>query len=167
MYVGKNGTFLSFCVEMILGKTFPIKSKKIFRKLFTIRVKGYPLPFTGWFIKNVNVCKKRWKLILISLQDCVWKTEKYEKLVYITGKSFSEELILASTNPQYNIRLLVEFIELQAQYMKTTSLELVVYMNYSECKYKNKKQFLYTTDQFCEQCAKNQYYIFKDCISTE
>ena len=28
MYVGKNGTFLSFCVEMILGKTFPIKSKK-------------------------------------------------------------------------------------------------------------------------------------------
>jgi hypothetical protein len=84
-----------------------------------------------------------------------------------TGKSFSEELILASTNPQYNIRLLVEFIELQAQYMKTTSLELVVYMNYSECKYKNKKQFLYTTDQFCEQCAKNQYYIFKVCISTE
>ena len=35
-----------------------------------------------------------------------------------TGKSFSEALILASTNPQYDERL---FIELPVQYMKTTS----------------------------------------------
>ena len=34
----------------------------------------------------------------------------------LTGKSLSEELILASTNPQYDKRL---FIELQVQYMKT------------------------------------------------
>ena len=32
----------------------------------------------------------------------------------ITGKSFSEALILTSTNPQYDKRL---FIELQVQYM--------------------------------------------------
>ena len=39
-----------------------------------------------------------------------------------TGKSFSEALILVSTNPQYNIRL---FIELQLQYMKIPSSEHV------------------------------------------
>ena len=33
-----------------------------------------------------------------------------------TGKSFSEVLTLASTNPQYDKRL---FIELRVQYMKT------------------------------------------------
>ena len=37
-----------------------------------------------------------------------------------TGKSLSEELILGSTNPQYVKRL---FIDLQVQYMKTTSSE--------------------------------------------
>ena len=40
-----------------------------------------------------------------------------------TGKSFSEALILASTNPQYDRRLL---IELRVQYMKITSSEHVV-----------------------------------------
>jgi hypothetical protein len=43
-----------------------------------------------------------------------------------TGKSFSEALILASTNPQYDKRL---FIDLPVQYMKTTSSEAVVYIN--------------------------------------
>ena len=52
-----------------------------------------------------------------------------------TGKSFSEALILASTNPQYDKRL---FIELRVQYMKTKSSEHVVYINCSECQ--NKKQ---------------------------
>ena len=37
-----------------------------------------------------------------------------------TGKSFSEVLILASTNPQYEKRL---FIELQVQYMNIASSE--------------------------------------------
>ena len=59
-----------------------------------------------------------------------------------TGKSFSEALILASTNPQYDKRL---FIELRVQYMKTTSSVHVVYINCSECQNKNKKQFVYTT----------------------
>ena len=44
----------------------------------------------------------------------------------ITGKSFSEALILASNNPQYDKRL---FIELQVQYMKIASSEHVVYTN--------------------------------------
>ena len=37
-----------------------------------------------------------------------------------TGKSLSEALIFASTNPQYEDRL---FIELQVQYMKIPSSE--------------------------------------------
>ena len=43
-----------------------------------------------------------------------------------TGKSFSEALILASTNPQYDKRL---FIALPVQCMKTTSSEHVVHIN--------------------------------------
>ena len=41
-----------------------------------------------------------------------------------TGKSLSEALILASTNPQYDDRL---FIELRVQYMKIASSQHVVY----------------------------------------
>ena len=47
-----------------------------------------------------------------------------------TGKSFSEALVLTLTNPQYDIRVL---IELQVQYMKITSSEHVVYINCYEC----------------------------------
>ena len=50
----------------------------------------------------------------------------------------SEALILGSTNPQYDKRL---FIDLPVQYMKNTSSEHVVFINYSECQ--NKKQFIY------------------------
>ena len=57
----------------------------------------------------------------------------------VTGKSFSEALILTSTNPQYNKRL---FIESPAQYMKIPRSEHVVCINCSE--YQN-KQFVYTT----------------------
>ena len=46
-----------------------------------------------------------------------------------TGKSLSEALILAATNPQYVKRL---FMELRVQYMKTTSSEQVVYITCSE-----------------------------------
>ena len=56
--------------------------------------------------------------------------------VYFTGKSLSEALIFASTNPQYDDRL---FIELQVQYMKIPSSEHVVYINCSEYQNKNKK----------------------------
>ena len=49
-----------------------------------------------------------------------------ENFIDDTGKSFSEALILSSTNPQYDKRL---FIDLPVQYMKTTILEHVVYTN--------------------------------------
>ena len=57
-----------------------------------------------------------------------------------TGESLLEALTLELTNPQYDDRL---FIELQVQYMKTTSPEHVVYINCFECQ--NKIQFVYTT----------------------
>jgi hypothetical protein len=43
------------------------------------------------------------------------------KIAIITGKSLSEALVFASTNPQYDDRLI---IELQVQYMKITSSTL-------------------------------------------
>ena len=59
--------------------------------------------------------------------------------MFVTGKSLSEALIFASTNPQYDDRL---FVELQVQYMKIASSEHggehVVYKNCSECQ----KRFL-------------------------
>ncbi len=42
------------------------------------------------------------------------------KVSFVTGKSFSEALILASSNPQYDKRL---FIELPVQHPETTSAE--------------------------------------------
>ena len=45
---------------------------------------------------------------------------RFEKIKANTGKSLSEALILGSTNPQYDKRLL---IDLPVQYMKTTSSE--------------------------------------------
>ena len=47
-----------------------------------------------------------------------------------TSKSFSEALIFASTNPQYDKRLFIDFSVL---YMKTTSSGHVVYINCFEC----------------------------------
>ena len=58
-------------------------------------------------------------------QQTCWKKEDiYNDLVNWqitnTGKSLSEALIFASTNPQYDVRL---FIELQVQYMNIPSSE--------------------------------------------
>ena len=55
----------------------------------------------------------------------IFFVEKYQFKIFlrnvITGKSLSEALIFASTNPQYDNRL---FIELQVQYMKIPSSNL-------------------------------------------
>jgi hypothetical protein len=63
-----------------------------------------------------------------------------------TGKSLSEALILASTNPQYDKRL---FIELPVQYMKTTSSEHEENMLCTQIIFLflfwHSEQFMYTT----------------------
>ena len=65
-----------------------------------------------------------------------FKTKDWISDDYVsTGKSFSEALILATTNPQYDKIL---FIDLPVQYMKTTSSEHVVYINCFEVQNKNK-----------------------------
>ena len=72
-------------------------------------------------------------------------------VAFCTGKSFSEVLILASANPQYDKRL---SIDLPVQYLTIPNLEHgknmgrtwgehVAYISCSECQ--NKKQFLYIT----------------------
>ena len=47
-------------------------------------------------------------------------------ILFSTGKSLSEALILALTNPHYDKRL---FIDIPVQYKKTTRSEHVVYIN--------------------------------------
>ena len=67
-------------------------------------------------------------------EQTLWMTfseqenESSENEETVTGKSLLEALILASTNPQYEKRLL---IDLPVQYMKTTSSEHVVYSKLS------------------------------------
>jgi hypothetical protein len=60
---------------------------------------------------------------------------KHHNHKLVTGKSFSEALILKSINPQYDDRL---FIESRVQYKKIPSSEHVVYKDCFECQ--NKKQ---------------------------
>ena len=50
------------------------------------------------------------------------------KTVFSTGKSLSEALIFASTNPQYDDRL---FIELRVQYMKIASSQHVLSLQFA------------------------------------
>ena len=52
-----------------------------------------------------------------------------------TGKSLSEALTFALTNPQYDDRL---FIDLSVEYINISSSEQVVYINCSECQNQNK-----------------------------
>ena len=55
------------------------------------------------------------EVAILQLQiQCISLLLKFLKMS-LTGKSFSEALIFASTNPQYDKKL---FIELQVQYMK-------------------------------------------------
>ena len=77
-----------------------------------------PLDHTG---RNLKILSKNDKVFILSTQL------KHDSTI---GKSISEALILAVTNPQYDKRL---FIDLLVQYMKTTSLEHVAYPNYFFC----------------------------------
>ena len=98
---------------------------------------------------------KRFSIQFWSVIEKVVKLFAQGKSALHTGKSFSEALILASTNPQYDKRL---FIDLPVQYMKTTSSEHVVYINCFGCQNKNKNQFMYTT---CSEFAVFMYWIGK------
>ena len=57
--------------------------------------------------------------------EVVSEYEKFEEAMD-TGKSFSKALTLTSTNPQYDLRLIIES---PVQYMKIPSSEHVVYIN--------------------------------------
>ena len=84
-------------------------------------------------IANVEECRQ----MCYNIDDCEFFTyygnssfplrnvcflfQTCEETISCTGKSLSEALIFASTNPQYDDRL---FIELQVQYMKIPSSNL-------------------------------------------
>ena len=75
-----------------------------------------------WISEKDLKSSLRWPEILLT---------DYHDLYYNrTGKSFSEALILASTNPQYEKKL---SIDLPVQYMKTISSEHVVYIIFFFC----------------------------------
>ena len=64
----------------------------------------------------------------LSKQECRNKEQKqiWSNYDFGAGKSLSEALILAATNPQYDKRL---FIELRVQYMKTVVFVLTIQNN--------------------------------------
>ena len=72
----------------------------------------------------VKVCNQFYCLLL-QIHQTTWVVKCIHSTS--TGKSFSEALILASNNPQYDDRL---FIEVKVQYKKTTSSVHVVYTNW-------------------------------------
>ena len=74
---------------------------------------------------STHQCQKILQRDIIIFADVVHTTLVCTTLVH-TGKSLPEELIIAFPNAQYDKRL---FIELQVQYMKTTSSEHVLYTN--------------------------------------
>ena len=51
-----------------------------------------------------------------------YPVKRASDLIKVTGKSFTEALIFASINPQYDNRM---FKELPVQYMKTTSAHVL------------------------------------------
>ena len=87
-------------------------------------------------IKTMFVVSIRNPLDLFSKKQTVgcWNGSSWME-VSITGKSFSESLILTSTSPQYDKRL---FIESPVQYMKIPSSKHVVYINCFENQNKTK-----------------------------
>ena len=65
-----------------------------------------------------GVCNK----VSLNCKDsCIAESWVFDGEIDCTGKSLSEALIFASTNPQHDDRL---FIELQVQYMKIPSSNL-------------------------------------------
>ena len=72
--------------------------------------------------------------------EVVSEYEKFEEAMD-AGKFFSEALTLTSTNPQYDLSLIIES---PVQYMKIPSSEHVVYINCSEYQNKIKKPNLCT-----------------------
>ena len=92
--------------------------------LIAISPRPYLIHTTCWFFKDLaprnlelksSICNKLAFILSENYLGAVEVTDKQG-----TGKSFSEVLILASTNPQYDKRL---SIELPVQYMKIPNSE--------------------------------------------
>ena len=87
-----------------------------------------------------------------------------------TGKFFSEALILASTNPQYDKRLFIElqvrYMKIEAQNMGRTQVEHVVYINCSECQNKiNLCTHVLRLQFSCTELEFNEQSVVIMCVS--
>ena len=76
-------------------------------------IQGVPICVTG--VAQVKIMKKH-ELLSVAAEQFLGKELRE---VHYTGKSLSEVFILASTNPQYNIRL---FIYLPVYKLRTCSV---------------------------------------------
>ena len=96
-----------------------------------------------WQIFGLQESHFRLGLFLICFEN-FFLVKSEQNSLFNTGKSFSDALMLASTNPQYDnkLSLIYQFStwKLQAQNMLCSSIVLNV-------KTKTKKQFMYTTSE--------------------
>ena len=96
-----------FIIRFFLSVFFFVIFEKFLSCFFTFSHFLLNLINIGWSFEKLKVISNNF------VNDCA-------------GKSLSEGLDFASTNPQYDDRL---FIKLQVQYMKIASSEHVVYTN--------------------------------------
>ena len=86
-----------------------------------------------WVFLMTAKCTSNWRVFFNPQKSFVSNHQNAN-----TGKSFSEALILASTNPKYDKRLFTSSVH-ENWKLRTLSEHC------SECQNKNKKQFVYTT----------------------
>ena len=125
MKVGTRHLFPHMCGGPISGMLPPCSTSQNPDKTVALLVLTLVLTFV-YLNSSAGIFR-----VTYSAQNFIYATNalisiSLQSSILITGKSFSEALILASTNPQYDKRL---FIDLRVQYMKTTSSEHVVYTN--------------------------------------
>ena len=126
-------TYLTLCFEHRGSIIFIIR---FFLSVFFVIFEKFLscfFTFSHFLLNFINIGWSFEKLKVISnnfVNDC-------------TGKSLSEALIFASTNPQYDDRL---FIELRVQYMKIPSSEHVKNMPCTQIVFLflHSEQFMYT-----------------------
>ena len=123
--------FLPFFLAFFLSKIVQLKISR--------EIETYTTRLLSFDTNRMNEIPENWQCVVLTLLNnvklyCLTNSNLHffnvlQIIMTFTGKSFSEALILASTNPQYDKRLL---IELRVHwYMKTTSSEHVVYTMYT------------------------------------
>ena len=107
------------------NQTLPINTIAV----LPCQASGNPKPSIRWFRDQKPITEMDSSSRLMVEETGTLVIDSKFNIDNDTGKSFSEALILVSTNPQYDKRLL---IELRVQYMKIPSSEHVENMLYTQ-----------------------------------